>query len=91
MEKELSTEGCINLVGAIIAMAIRDYQSINRIVRKRNLNGVETKLLYETEQYLFEGGLEEQLDKFGLTGHINTEFIRDIAKERKSRFYLSHY
>lgn len=72
---EMNLEGCIELLGAIIKTAIKDYQLG---LKKTFLQ--ETKSWKTAEKYLFhKDGLEAQLERAELD-NINLKIIRTRAK-----------
>jgi len=77
--EELSHLGCVNLVGATIRQAIRDYQ--DERLKRRYLFMWE-----DARDFIFEvGRLEEFLNIYGLRQYANCDFIRSQADMKLSR------
>jgi hypothetical protein len=75
--KKICIEGCINLVGAVIAQSLEDYRDKDF---KENNKWEWDRI----DRFLFRPGrLELFLKTFSLDGMIDLGFIRMVAKSRR--------
>ena len=94
--QDYDINGCMTMVGAHIKSCIDDYAymhkhydaALAKLVKKRN-NRTSSKFThlarrlenYDTaKHFIFGGGLEDQIQKYGLD--IDPEFVKRRAKEK---------
>ncbi len=79
--KYYSSAGCINLIGAVINQAIKDYNS----------DSLREKLPFiwqDSKDFLFKDRLlEEYLENYGIEDKINVGFIRKNVLDPQRRGY----
>lgn len=81
--QELDTRGCYYFVGAVIRQAILDYWNKN----SSNYNAI---LAHEDAlRFIDSKRLELFLDKFRISGLVNSRMIRHVAHGKKL-YYFQH-
>ena len=71
-------EGAFDLIGHVIKQAINDYRILSK---KKKLTGDENYYLNDARHFLFDGALENLVEKYQLS--LDCDAVRDQVRKAK--------